>query len=78
MSRMTTATAVQTARFSQVLADAMEQDGGLVLRLSAYERMMESNPERSGWTARWDEAIRNRSRKIMNWMRTVRTAKRGK
>jgi hypothetical protein len=64
--------------FSKVLTDVMEEDDGLILRLSAYERMMESHPERSGWTARWDAAIQNRSRKIMNWMRKVRIAKRGK
>lgn len=65
-------------KFSEVLAEAVEQEGGLVLRLSAYERMIESHPERGGWAARWGATIQNRSRKIMNWMRTARITKRGK
>ena len=65
-------------KFSQVLAEAVEREGGLVLRLSAYERMIDSHPERGAWAARWGGMIQNRSRKIMNWMRTVRVTKRGK
>ncbi|MFK7898851.1 MAG: hypothetical protein AB8G23_23680 [Myxococcota bacterium] len=64
--------------FGKVLAEVMEEDDGLVLRLSAFERMVESRPDARGWTARWDESIQNRSRKIMNWMRRWRIVKEGK
>jgi hypothetical protein len=50
--------------FAQVLREVIEEDDGLVLHLSAYERWIAASDEPGGKTAGAWAAIRERSRKI--------------
>ncbi|MEZ4330229.1 MAG: hypothetical protein R3F35_00605 [Myxococcota bacterium] len=51
--------------FSNVLREAIEQDDGLVLRLSTYQRMHADRNEAGGQTAGLWGRIQARSRKIL-------------
>lgn len=51
--------------FSNLLREAIEQDDGLVLRLSTYQRMHAGPKEPGGWTAGLWDRIQARSRKIL-------------
>lgn len=50
--------------FDRVLRDVIEEDDGLLLRVTAYQRMMEARPAPRGWAARTLDALRRRSWKI--------------
>lgn len=50
--------------FAEVLRGVIEEDDGLVLHLSAYERWITGSQESGGETAGLRAAIRERSRKI--------------
>jgi len=58
--------------FERILRDVMEEDNGLILRVTAYERMMEAREPRRGWTARTLAALARRSGKIADWKRARR------
>ncbi len=57
--------------FSQVLTDVMEEDNGLLLRVTAFERMMEERETPFGWTARILDLFRRRSGKIFRLQRVA-------
>lgn len=50
--------------FAEVLRGVIEEDDGLVLHLSAYERWIATTQGPGGRTAGFRAAIRRRSRKI--------------
>lgn len=52
-------------RFAQILSDVMEEDNGLLLRVTAFERMMEAREKPRGWAARTLDLLRRRSGKIL-------------
>ena len=51
-------------RFDVVLQRVMEEDNGLLLRVTSYERMLASSQAESGWSGRIACALRRGSRKI--------------
>lgn len=51
--------------FANVLRERLEQDDGVVLRLSTYPRMQTQQPDSSGWTARFRRSVMTRSRMIL-------------
>jgi hypothetical protein len=56
--------------FSEVLSTAIEGDDGLILRVGAYEKMVEAREQSRGWPARLIDGLRRRSRKISSGSRT--------
>ena len=55
--------------FARMLTDVIEKDNGLILRVTAYERMIGEREESLGWPARVFEALKRRSRKIFSLQR---------
>jgi hypothetical protein len=64
--------------FAQVLEERMQADDGVTLRVGAYQRMMEHEKVRRGWSAKGISALRRRSRKIIEWGRArLRVSRKG-
>ncbi|MBB85255.1 MAG: hypothetical protein CL931_15715 [Deltaproteobacteria bacterium] len=60
--------------FADVLSDVIEEDNGLLLRVTAHERMMETNEASRGRSAWIPQVLRRRSGKITEWAQRLRTA----
>ena len=63
-------------KFAQVLRDAIEEDNGLILRIAAFEQMVGSREQATGWSRRLLAVLIERSRKIVGMQRLMGALKR--
>ena len=62
--------------FARVLRDVIDEDNGLLLRVTAHERMLREKEKSLGWSERVFEALKRRSRKIFSLQRAEGAFKR--
>jgi hypothetical protein len=55
--------------FARLLRDVIEEDNGLILRVTAYEKMMGQREKPRGWSEWLFDALARRSRKIFGFQR---------
>ncbi len=53
--------------FARLLREVIEEDNGLILRVTAYEKMVGQRERSRGWSERFIDALAKRSRKIFSF-----------